>query len=246
MSVTGKIHSIETCGTVDGPGIRYVVFTQGCALRCIYCHNPDTWPLTSDKMMEMSVDELMKDVVRYKSYFKFSGGGITITGGEPLMQRKFCTEVFKRCREEGIHTALDTSGGFVLNDDIKELLAYTDLVLLDIKSMNPTVFEEVAGMKIDNTLKFAEYLSEKGINTWIRLVLVPGYTDNVEDIHALANYVKQFKNMEKFSVLPLHHLGAYKWPEMDMEYTLWDVTEPTHDETEKVRDIFRSYGLRVI
>lgn len=244
--MNGKIHSIETCGTVDGPGIRYVVFTQGCPLRCIYCHNPDTWPGKSDKMIEMSVEELMNDVIKYKSYFQFSGGGITITGGEPLMQTKFCLEVFKACKKEGIHTTLDTSGCYVLNDEIKELLSYTDLVLLDIKSMNAQVFEEVAGIKIDNTLKFAEYLSEQDIKAWIRLVQVPGYTDNIDDVHALAKYVSQFKNMEKFSVLPLHHLGAYKWPEMGLEYQLWDVTEPTHDEAEKLREVFRSYGLNVI
>lgn len=242
----GRVHSIETCGTVDGPGIRYVVFTQGCPLRCLYCHNPDTWPPRSDKAKEISVDELMKDVVKYKSYFKFSGGGITITGGEPLLQRQFCTEVFKACKAEGIHTTLDTSGCYTLNEQTKELLAHTDLVILDIKSINPTTFEKVVGMKIDNTLAFAQYLSQQGIKSWIRFVQVPGVTDDLEDIHKLASYVAGLNGVERFSVLPFHQLGAYKWEEMGLTYQLGDVPEPTAGEAEDLRDIFRSYGLEVI
>lgn len=244
--MTGKIHSIETCGTVDGPGMRYAIFLQGCPLRCIYCHNPDTWPEKSKTAKEMTVDELMKDVVKYKSYFKFSGGGLTISGGEPLMQKEFCAELFKACQKEGIHTALDTSGCYKIDDIIADVLAHTDLVLLDIKSIDPSTFKGVTGVKIENTLAFARYLSDNNIPAWVRFVQVPGHTDNPEEIHALAKYVTTLKNLQKLSVLPFHQLGAYKWSEMGLEYKLAGVKEPTPQEAEDLRDLFRGYGLEVI
>ena len=242
----GHIHSIETCGTVDGPGIRYTAFLQGCPLKCQYCHNPDSWARKSKNSTTTTVEELVDDVKKYKSYFRFSGGGVTLSGGEPLMQAQFCKEVFELCKKEGIHTTLDTSGCYVLTDTIKELLSLTDLVLLDIKSINPTTFEKVTEFKIDNTLAFAQYLHEQDIKAWVRLVYVPGLTDNVDELHQLAQYVSKLRNLERFSILPFHQLGAYKWEELNLNYQLTNTPEPTPEEAEKIRDIFRTYGLNVI
>ncbi|MCL1996646.1 MAG: pyruvate formate-lyase-activating protein [Defluviitaleaceae bacterium] len=246
MMVIGKVHSIETCGTVDGPGIRYAVFLQGCPLRCIYCHNPDTWPTDSKTATEISVEEIVRDIVKYKSYFKFSGGGMTLTGGEPLMQKAFCKEVFKACQTQGIHTALDTSGCYKIDEHVAEILSYTDLVLLDIKTINPARFLDLAGIKIDNTLAFAQYLNDNNIPVWIRFVQVPGHTNITKEMHDLAQYVCNLKNVDKFSVLPFHQLGAYKWADMGLDYKLQDTKEPTKEETENLRNLFRSYGLDVI
>ncbi|MCL2852260.1 MAG: pyruvate formate-lyase-activating protein [Defluviitaleaceae bacterium] len=243
--VVGKIHSVETCGTVDGPGIRYVVFTQGCPLRCMYCHNPDTWDANGKGSLTKSVGELMSDILKYKSYFKFSGGGVTLTGGEPLMQREFALALLSACKGEGLHTALDTSGFGDIDDLTKKVLSRTDLVLLDIKSINADTFKKVSGFPIDKTLAFAEYLREAGITAWARFVLVPGLTDNEEDLHALASYLTTLTNVEKVGILPFHQMGAYKWQELKLNYQLKDTPTPSETETERVRDLFRSYGFIV-
>ena len=243
--VTGKIHSIETCGTVDGPGIRYVIFTQGCPLRCAYCHNPDTWSPNSKDQKLMSVRELMSDIVKYKSYFRFSGGGVTLTGGEPLMQKQFSAALFREVKREGLHTVLDTSGHVSIDDVTKEVLAHTDLVLLDVKSISPHTFKQVTAHSIDKTLAFAGYLSEQNISAWARFVLVPGLTDNEQELHGLAKYLTTLGNLERVSILPFHQLGAYKWENLNMRYTLKDTPAPTDQETEHVRGLFRDYGLTV-
>ena len=243
--ILGKIHSVETCGTVDGPGIRYLVFAQGCPLRCMYCHNPDTWAATSERQMVMSVDELMDDILKYKSYFKYSGGGVTLTGGEPLLQKEFAAALFKACKREGIHTALDTSGYDAVDDITKEVLAHTDLVLLDFKSINADTFRCVTGFPIDNTLRFAQYLLEANIPVWARFVLVPGLTDNEQDLHALADYLTQFSNIENVGILPFHQMGAYKWQDLGISYKLKDTPEPSREETQRVRELFSGYGLVV-
>ena len=236
---------METCGTIDGPGIRYVIFTQGCPMRCAYCHNPDTWALNSKSATEMSVDELMADILKYKSYFKFSGGGVTLTGGDPLMQKAFAAALFKACKKEGLHTVLDTSGYDDVDDVTKEVLAHTDLVLLDVKSINPETFQAVTGFAIDKTLAFARYLCEADVNTWVRFVLVPGLTDKEEELHALAAYLTGLKKIEYVGILPFHQMGAYKWETMQVKYKLKDTPEPTVEETERVRDLFRGYGFIV-
>lgn len=244
-NIKGKIHSIETCGTVDGPGIRYVVFTQGCLLRCQYCHNPDTWNIDSKNAKEMSVAELIKDIGKYKSYMKFSGGGVTVTGGEPLMQKEFISALFKACKAENIHTTLDTSGFTDIDDITTEILDYTDLVLLDIKSYNPDIFKKISGREIDKTLAFAEFLKEKNIKTWVRFVFIPNLSDNKHDMQELAKYITTLTNVEKVGILPFHQMGIYKWQELGIPYKLKDTIEPSLDETEAVRDLFRSYGLTV-
>ncbi|WP_202710835.1 pyruvate formate-lyase-activating protein [Sporosalibacterium faouarense] len=242
MSIKGRIHSIETCGTVDGPGIRVVVFTQGCPLRCQYCHNPDTWKLEDGK--EVSVDELMADIKKYKSYMNFSGGGITASGGEPLLQSDFIKELFKRCKEEGIHTALDTSG-FVNLNTAKKVLEYTDLVLLDIKSFNSKLYKDLTGVSNEPTIQLAKYLSEANIPIWIRYVLVPNLTDKTEDIRDLARFLSTLKSIEKVELLPFHKMGEYKWEELGYEYKLKDTETPSNKTIENVKKIFSDFKLKI-
>ena len=240
MDVKGRIHSIETCGTVDGPGIRFVIFTQGCPLRCQYCHNPDTWKVNEGK--KISVDELMNEIIKYKSYMKFSKGGVTVSGGEPLLQPHFIEELFKRCKNEGIHTALDTSG-YINLEVSKEVLKYTDLVLLDIKSINPSLYKELTGVSNEPTLKLAKYLSDNNIPLWIRYVLVPGLTDKKDDIKSLARFISTLKNIERVEVLPFHKMGEYKWEELGYEYKLKSTPTPSDESVKIAKDIFIQQGI---
>lgn len=243
MSVTGRIHSIETCGTVDGPGIRFVIFMQGCPLRCKYCHNPDTWKLGDGQ--EKTVDELITEIKKYKSYMKFSGGGVTVTGGEPLLQGKFIKELFKRCKEEGVHTAVDTSG-YLFNDTTKEVLDYTDLVLLDIKCYDRDRYKYITGVELDPTLKFMDYLGEINKPVWIRYVLVPGLSDNEEYVKNLSIYLSQFSNIEKIEILPFHKMGEFKWKELGYDYELTDTVEPTEEEVIKAMSIIKEHNMNVV
>lgn len=242
MSIMGKIHSVETCGAVDGPGIRFVVFLQGCPARCQYCHNPDTWNLNDGK--DMSVDELVHEVLKYRSYMKFSGGGITVTGGEPLMQPDFVTEVFKACREEGIHTALDTSG--LLNwEPHRAVFDYTDLVLLDIKCIDPAVHKTLTGLDNRRSLGLLEYLAKINKPVWARHVLVPGITADEALLRKTAEHLAQFSNVEKVELLPLHKMGEYKWEELGLEFPLKDTPVPSAEEIATATEIFEAAGLIV-
>ena len=238
----GKIHSFESFGTVDGPGLRYVVFMQGCPLRCKYCHNPDTWEIGRSKL-ERTPEELFAEIKKYEAFFSRTGG-ITVSGGEPLVQAPFILEFFKLCKEAGYHTALDTSG-YVFNDTAKEVFKYSDLVLLDIKSIVPEMFKDLTSIPIENTLKMANYLSENGNHMWIRHVLVPGYTENDNDLHKLAEYVSKLKNVDKVEVLPYHKMGIYKWETLGIDYPLEGVETPTKERVENARNIFREYGIIV-
>ncbi|MBL1209712.1 MAG: pyruvate formate lyase-activating protein, partial [Geminocystis sp. GBBB08] len=222
-SPTGVIHSVETCGTVDGPGIRFVIFTQGCPLRCLYCHNPDCRHLEDGKTV--TVDELITEIEKYKSYFKYSGGGVTITGGEPLMQPEFVKAIFQTCKKIGIHTVLDTSGYVNLNS-AKPVLEYTDLVLLDIKSFEPNIYHKLTSVSLEPTLIFARYLAQINKPTWIRFVLVPNLTDFDHNIHGLAQFIAPFKNVEKVEILPFHKMGEYKWESLGYDYQLKDTQPP--------------------
>lgn len=240
MIPKAKIHSIETCGTVDGPGIRYVIFFQGCPLRCKYCHNPDTWNISAGN--EILLDELLKDIVKYKIFMKYSNGGITASGGEPLLQGEFLSELFKLCKAEKIQTALDTSG-YVFNEIVKKVLNYTDIVLLDIKAFDDNIFKNITGKNVSNTLKFMEYINSKNICTWIRFVLVPQLTDNLNDIENIAKYISKFKNIERIDILPFHKMGEYKWEELNYTYVLKNTLPPEKEILQKVKNIFRSYNL---
>ena len=231
----GKIHSIETFGTVDGPGIRFVVFMQGCTLKCKYCHNRDTWAINSGT--SMSTEELLKEITKYKSYMETSGGGVTISGGEPLLQAEFLTELFKELKSLGIHTAIDTSGALPISEKIKELLKYTDLVLLDIKHIDPEKSVILTGYTNKNTLEFAKYLNNLNLPVWIRHVLVPGYTDDKYDLLDLKKFINTLSNVEKVELLPYHNLGKFKWEKLGFTYELDDVDSPTQDDIERAKNL---------
>lgn len=231
----GKIHSIETFGTVDGPGIRFVVFMQGCTLKCKYCHNRDTWDVHSGKIT--STKELIKEILKYKSYIDNSNGGVTVSGGEPLLQTEFVTELFKELKSLGFHTALDTAGSIPISDSVKELLKYTDLVLLDIKHINNEKCINLTGFSNKNTLDFAKYLNNIKLPVWIRQVLVPGYTDDKFDLMNLKKFIDSLNNVEKVEILPYHNLGKFKWDEIGDHYELENVQPPTSEEVQKAKHI---------
>ncbi|WP_455045236.1 pyruvate formate-lyase-activating protein [Leptotrichia trevisanii] len=238
----GYIHSFESFGTKDGPGIRFVLFLQGCPLRCLYCHNVDTWEI-KDKKMVMTAQEVMKEILKVKGFIKT--GGVTVSGGEPLMQPEFLMELFKLCRENGIQTALDTSG-YIFSDKAKQVLELVDMVLLDIKHINPEKYKILTSVELDNTLKFAKYLNEINKPTWLRYVLVPGYSDDENDLHEWAKFTSQLKNVERVDVLPFHQMGQYKWEKVGKEYKLKDTPTPTRELIDKAEGIFRSYGLKML
>lgn len=231
----GHIHSIETCGTVDGPGLRFVIFTQGCPLSCLYCHNPDSRHPGDGK--EVSVDALIDEIQHYASYIR-PPGGVTVSGGEPLMQPQFVREIFRRCRELGIHTALDTSGHVHLEEAIA-VLEFTDLVLLDIKSFDPAVYEKVTHVSLEPTLALARYLDVIHKPTWIRFVLVPGLTDEQHNVEGLARFVATLRNVERVEILPFHKMGEYKWKTLGYDYQLADTPEPTPEQIRRVSQIFQ-------
>ena len=230
-----KVHSIESFGTVDGPGIRFVLFLQGCHLQCKYCHNRDTWDINGGEYK--SVDEIVEKINRYKNYIIPSGGGITVTGGEPLMQASFVLELFKKLKENGIHTCVDTSGMFALTDGIKEVLKYTDLVLLDIKHIDDEKCKELVGVSNKKELEFARYLSDNNIKMWIRQVLVPGYTDDGQDLLKLKNFLSTLKTVEKIQILPYHNLWKYKWEKLGLEYPLEGVREANQEDIDIAKKI---------
>ena len=237
----GYIHSIETLGTVDGPGTRCVIFMQGCPLRCAYCHNPDTW--TSGINVHMSVSEIFEKILRYKDYFGQTGG-ITLSGGEPLLQAEFARDVFKLCREKSIHTALDTSGA-ILNDAAKEALRYTDLVLLDIKHCDPDKYAQLTGGDLGKTLRFLDYISEEGIDFWVRQVIVPGFNDNTFDIHKLGQLLENRKHLKRVELLPYHEMAMHKWEQMGLEYELKHISPPEEHHLDPLRDALSEMGLPV-
>jgi pyruvate formate lyase activating enzyme len=240
---SGYVHSVESCGTVDGPGIRFVIFTSGCPLRCLYCSNVDCRYLENGK--QVSVDELVTEIQKYTSYMKSSGGGVTISGGEPLMQPGFVREIFKRCQELGIHTALNTSG-FCNLESAKSVLEFVDLVILDIKSFDTETCAKVTGSNIKPSLDLAKYLNTINQPTWIRFVLVPGLTDDPGNIAGLADFIAPFNNIERLEVLPFHKMGEYKWQELGLEYLLENTLPPTPEQVQAALDIFRSREIFAI
>lgn len=241
VNVEGYVHSVETGGAVDGPGLRFVVFLSGCHLRCLYCHNPDTWHMKDAKKMDVA--HLLNEISLYSNYLK-RGGGVTATGGEPLSQPEFVTALFQGCKAMGLHTALDTNG-FLGTNASDALLAATDLVMLDIKAFNPDVYKKLTGVELAPTLAFAERLSAMGKTTWLRYVLVPGWTDDYASIAELAAYAAKLK-MDKVEVLPFHKMGEHKWEAMKLNYTLKDVEPPSADVVAHVKEIFVSHGLKTV
>jgi len=202
----------------------------------------DTWEIKDNKMI-MTAQEVMNEILKVKGFIKT--GGVTVSGGEPLMQPEFLMELFKLCRENGIQTALDTSG-YIFSDKVKKVLELVDMVLLDIKHINPERYKILTGVELENTLKFAKYLNEINKPTWLRYVLVPGYSDDENDLHEWAKFTSQLKNVERVDVLPFHQMGQYKWEKVGKEYKLKDTPTPTRELVEKAEGIFRSYGLKLL
>lgn len=231
--LTGQVHSIESMGLVDGPGIRAVVFLQGCALRCRYCHNPDTWDSGGGRVM--TPEELVKKLSRFKTYFDSSGGGVTFSGGEPLRQPRFLTECLRLCKAAGIHTCIDTAG--VGHGDYEEILRYTDLVLYDVKHFTPEGYRTVTGAAMEETLRFLEAVQRHGTPLWVRHVVVPGLTDGDHHIRALARYVQTIRNVEKAELLGYHLLGREKYRVCQIPYPLEGVPALPRADLERYQTI---------
>lgn len=243
MQETLNIHSIESFGTQDGPGIRMVVFLQGCHFKCLYCHNPDTIPLEGGKQHD--IEDLVKRAVNMKSYFGKTGG-VTVSGGEPLLQSKQLIPFFKALKKAGIHTNVDTNGR-VLNGFTKTLLdKYTDLVMLDIKHMDNSIHFRLTGKYNLSTLRFAEHREQSEKPMWLRYVLVPGWTDQEEHLHALGRHFQNYKTIEKVELLPYHNLGVHKWAEMGWDYQLSDITENSPEQIEKAISILSQYFSKLV
>ncbi|GGW42858.1 pyruvate formate-lyase-activating enzyme [Streptomyces lucensis JCM 4490] len=239
-AVTGRIHSWDLSTGVDGPGTRFVLFVSGCPLRCLYCANPDTWHMRDGR--EVTVDEVMAEIGKYRAFLTAAGGGVTITGGEPLLQPAFTGEVLRRCKETGLHTALDTSG-FLGTRATDELLTRTDLVLLDIKSFDVSAYRRLTGGELTPTLNFATRLDRLGARTWIRYVLVPGWTDDPDAIDGLARFVAGLESVERVDILPFHKLGAPKYEALGIPFPLRDAPTPGRELVERVRRQFRAHGV---
>lgn len=244
----GYVHSIETFGLVDGPGVRYVLFVQGCKMRCRYCHNPETWKICTDEDEKMDVGlgwqtakEAFDRAYRYQNYWK-NNGGITVSGGEPLLQIDFVTELFRYAKEKGAHTTLDTSGSIygeepATVEKFEKLMEVTDLVMLDIKEMDEEKHKKLTGRSNKNILAMADKMNEMGKEMWIRHVLVPGLTDGKEDLKALRNKLDEWTNVSRVEILPYHTLGLFKWENLGIPYSLEGVPIPTEEQVKEAEEI---------
>ena len=243
MTTTGSLHSWDVSTGVDGPGTRFVAFLAGCPLRCQFCHSPDTWYRRSGH--PVTADDLMHSIRRYERFIKVAGGGVTLSGGEPLQQPAFAAEVLRRCHEMRLHTALDTSGFLGARAD-DELLSAVDLVLLDIKAGDPVTYRQVTRTgRLSPTVRFAHRLAEKGIAIWVRFVVVPGLTDDPTNVDAVAAIAEDVPTVERVEVLPFHRLGAPKYAALGLPFPLADTQPPTAATIERVRTQFRDHGLTV-
>lgn len=240
--IKGRVHSIETFGTVDGPGIRYILFMQGCPLRCKYCHNRDTWDTKGGK--EYTTDEIIDGALKYSSYMKFSGGGITVSGGEATLQPEFLTELFAKAKKNNIHTCLDTSG-FVDIEKVDPILDNTDLVLLDLKHMVEEKSKDLTGVGVEKSLQLAKHLDKRNIPVWIRHVLVPGVTDDVENLEKFGQFVSTLNNVERVELLPYHSIGVHKWESMGLDYELKNVEDATQEDVDNAAEIIEKFGVTV-
>lgn len=251
--MTAQIHSLESFGTVDGPGIRFVIFMQGCPMRCQFCHNPDTWktpqqtphPLKGENGSShdakgsgaWEINELLDEVLKYRNFIKT--GGVTLSGGEPLMQAEFVKEFFRLCHKEGIHTCLDTSGVY-FNDEVKAALAETDLVMLDIKTLDDELHPTYTGHSRHNNQLMLDYLEQNARPFWVRHVVVPGITDVDARLNALIDHLSYYKHLERVEILPYHTLGSFKYEELGLDYPLKGVPDLSRERTAQVREMFRS------
>jgi pyruvate formate lyase activating enzyme len=238
----GYVHSYEVGSTVDGPGLRFVAFLTGCLLRCQYCHNPDTWHKRNGH--PVTVSRAMREIGKYAKVLKISKGGVTLSGGEPMVQRPFMTRIFRRCKELGLHTCVDTSGRMGDRMTDQELMDI-DLNLLDIKSGDPAIYEKVTRQPLQPTLDYAHRLSALGRPMWIRFVLVPGLTDDYDNVEKVADICAKLKSIERVEILRFHQLGSEKWRKLGLEYPLEKFEAPSAELSERVRGQFRSRGLTV-
>ena len=241
----GHIHSTESFGAADGPGVRFIVFMQGCHMRCRYCHNPDTWKM--DGGDEVTADEILKRALRFKPYWG-KGGGITISGGEPLLQIDFVIELFKKAKELGINTCIDTAGNPFTKEEpffskFEELMKYTDLLLLDLKEINPARHKDLTGFDNSNIIEMAKYLSEINKPVWIRHVLVPEHSDFDEDLDALGDFIDTLSNVDRVEILPYHTLGKFKWENLGIPYTLESISPPSAERIENAKNRIHA-GIR--
>lgn len=240
--VVGRIHSIESFGSADGPGVRYIIFLQGCRMRCKYCHNPDTW--ASQEYESQTSEEVLKKALRYKTYWG-KNGGITVSGGEALLQIDFLIDLFQRAKEKGVHTTLDTSGNPFTREGeffekFQKLMEVTDLFMLDIKHIDPAGHKDLTGQPNENILDMARYLSENKKDMWIRHVLVPGYTDSEEQLEALQAFIKTLDTVKRVEVLPYHTLGVFKWKELGIPYGLEGVPTPSQEQIDLANRILET------
>lgn len=230
--IPGRIHSYESFGTLDGPGVRFVVFLQGCPLRCRYCHNPDTWELRDGR--SVTSGEVVKKIVSCRN---FLSGGVTLSGGEPLAQPEFASDILLRCRAENLHTAIDTAGSYPLSHSAS-VIDLADMLLLDIKALDDALCRDLTGHSNRNTLATLDYCEEHGKPVWIRHVMVPGLTLNRDRLTALAAYLKPFKCIQRIDLLPFHKMAEYKWEQLHIRNTLLDTPEPTKEEIRMAEEIF--------
>jgi pyruvate formate lyase activating enzyme len=237
----GWVHSYESGSTVDGPGVRVMLFMSGCFLRCQFCHNPDTWHLKDGTLIELSL--AIRRLRDFAPALRAMGGGLTISGGEPLVQVGFTKGLFAAAKQMGVHTALDTSG-FLGHRADEDYLSHVDLVLLDIKSGDPDTYRKVTGVELAPTLRFAERLHAMGKPVWVRFVLVPGLSDAPDNIRKVAEFVAPMKNVEWVEVLPFHQMGAFKWQALGLDYPLANTPTPTDAKVAAALDIFRAAGCR--
>ena len=241
----GHIHSTESFGAADGPGVRFIVFMQGCHMRCRYCHNPDTWKM--DGGDEVTADEILKRSLRFKPYWG-KDGGITISGGEPLLQIDFVIELFKKAKELGINTCIDTAGNPFTKEEpffskFEELMKYTDLLLLDLKEINPARHKDLTGFDNSNIIEMAKYLSEINKPVWIRHVLVPEHSDFDEDLDALGDFIDTLSNVDRVEILPYHTLGKFKWENLGIPYSLESISPPSAERIENAKNRIHA-GIR--
>jgi pyruvate formate lyase activating enzyme len=240
--ITGYVHSWEVGSTVDGPGIRFVGFLTGCLLRCQYCHNPDTWHKSNGQ--PVTVAQAMREIGKYAKVLKISRGGLTLSGGEPVVQRAFTMQIFRRCKQLGLHTCLDTAGRLgdrLSDDDLQQI----DLQLLDIKSGDAQTYQRITNQPLQPTLDYARRLSRLGRPTWVRYVLVPGLSDDFDNVEKVADVCAELKSLERVEILRFHQMGKDKWHRLGLEYKLENVEPPDAQLSERVREQFRSRGLTV-
>lgn len=241
----GRVHSFESFGTVDGPGTRFVVFLQGCLFRCKYCHNRDTWDLDGGNLY--SVTEMVEQILPYAKFMDASGGGVTVTGGEPVLQAAFVGLLFQKLRQNGIHTCLDTNGYVgVYNEETDLMIAESDLVMVDIKHIDDHKHHLLVGVSNNRTLRFVRHLADIGKKTRIRYVVVPGYSDDIEDVRALAQFLAPMENVEQVELLPYHNLGTHKWKALDIEYPLEGMEPPPEAKMQEIQETMESFGLNII